>query len=375
MCAFAAAAPGDGSPHYNPNNGYILPQPPDDAVSSISLSPASTSSPTPYLIAASWNSSARLWRLDSPQSAAPISETLLPKPLLHTCWHPDGQSAFLSCVDGRVYRWDLASNGVTPVAQHDGAVSQSLYSEQLSCLASVSWDGHLRYWDLRTPPSGTPAADVELSERAYCADAVGVVLVVALAARKLVVFDVRKPATPFRRRYSLLSRQSRALACWPDAMGYAVGAVDGQVSVESIQPNSRDGSFACHDGRNGTSTCINAMQFHPTSGALVTAAADGNVFVWDKSRKSRAKAKPFQCMRAPITDFDILHDGSLYAYAVGYDWSSGVEGSVKHKDPSYIVVQQIDDGDMALGAPGHQGGGGRGRGGRGRRPYRYKRPD
>lgn len=369
MAAFPAAATAHSVA--NPNNGYVLPQPPDDSISRIRFSPATA--PSAFLLASSWNSCARLWRLDSGRSATPISETTFnQQPVVDACWScTDGRSAFL-CVDTLVQRWDLSTNACTPVAAHALPVRQSIHNSDLGYLASVSLDKSLRYWDVRAP-TGAPMADVALADKAYAMDSVGVLMVVALADRKVVVFDVRKPTTPFKQRYSRLGYQSRCVACWPDAMGYVTAAVDGTVAVDHIQREEEGGIFTCHHDRGGP-FMINAVRFNPHTGAFATAASDGHVFFWDKDRKGRARAKKFERMSAPVCDVDFFHDGSMYAYAVGYDWSKGTDGASQFgADSNYIVMQQIEEGDMTVGGDG--GGGGRGGGGgyRGRGGGRGKR--
>lgn len=358
----------------NPNQGYVVPQPPDDTVSSVRFSPTAT--PSPHLLASSWNGSVRLWSIDSPHGpASGVSETTLTKPVMDCVWSSRGDSAYIGCADRCVYRWDLASNNRVVVGAHDSAVRQCVDNEQLGVLATVSWDRTLRYWDTRTPAS---VASVDLGDRAYGVDSLGVAMVVILAERKIQVFDIRKPTQCFQQRYSKLRAQSRAVAVWPDAMGYVVAGVDGNVSVESIQQsNDHDsednhGVFSCHQDKNGPFV-INAVRFNSHTGAFATAASDGHVFFWDKNRKSRAKAKKFSRMPAPVCDVDFYHDGSMYAYAVGYDWSKGSQGASQYpthpnQPHNYIVLQYIEPGDISVGQNYSGGRGGyRGRGGRGGR--------
>lgn len=63
------------------------------------------------------------------------------------------------------------------------------------------------------------------------------------------------------------------------------------------------------------------MSFHPQHGTFVTAGSDGAYNFWDKDSKQRLKA--MQKCGAPIPCGDFNLDGSIYAYAVSYDWSRG----------------------------------------------------
>lgn len=64
------------------------------------------------------------------------------------------------------------------------------------------------------------------------------------------------------------------------------------------------------------------MQFHPTRPTVfTTAGSDGTFHFWDRVARSRLKSYP--SAGAAITSTRFNSDGSLFAYAVGYDWSMG----------------------------------------------------
>jgi mRNA export factor len=60
-----------------------------------------------------------------------------------------------------------------------------------------------------------------------------------------------------------------------------------------------------------------AVQF----GTFVTTGADGAFNFWDKDSKQRLKAMGKANNPIPCGNFN--RDGSIYAYAVSYDWSRG----------------------------------------------------
>lgn len=358
------------SPYYNPNNGCIIPHPPEDTVSRLRFSPEN--SPQTFLMASSWNGSVRLWRIESQNGpAVAITEAKEESPILEAAWSSDGHAVYYSSLDNLVKRWDLGSNEKNVVARHDGPIRQIVENPNLGYMATVSWDRSLRYWDVREP-TGSPMATVPLKERAYAMDSLGVLMVVASAGRHITVFDVRRPETPFQEKYSQLKHQSRCVACWPDSMGYVVGGVDGTVSVDHVQEPRQDanGVFTCHRDKGGPFS-INAIRFNRATGAFATAASDGHVFIWDKNRLDRARVKRFERMRAPVCDVDFYHDGSMYAYAMGYDWSRASEGNNLGPEKNYIILQPIESGEMTLSQTNSNSHRGRGRGrrrGNSRRP-------
>lgn len=73
---------------------------------------------------------------------------------------------------------------------------------------------------------------------------------------------------------------------------------------------------------------VNVIRFHP-SGTFMTAGSDGNFTFWDKDEKARlckSQANPVK----PITAASYNSQGSIMAYASGYDWSQGHA----HHDPT-----------------------------------------
>jgi len=81
-------------------------------------------------------------------------------------------------------------------------------------------------------------------------------------------------------------------------------------------------SFKCH--REGSNVyAINAISFHPLYGTFSTAGSDGSFNFWDKDSKQRLKQ--FPNLRSPITATSFNKNGSIFAYALGYDWSKVIK--------------------------------------------------
>jgi len=83
-------------------------------------------------------------------------------------------------------------------------------------------------------------------------------------------------------------------------------------------------SFKCHrDGApsapNASVYAVNAISFHPVFGTFATAGSDGGFTFWDKD--SKQKLKVFNKQAGPISAATFNRNGSIYAYAVSYDWS------------------------------------------------------
>jgi len=60
---------------------------------------------------------------------------------------------------------------------------------------------------------------------------------------------------------------------------------------------------------------------HPTYGTFSTCGSDGSFQFWDKERKCRLKE--YLSAGGTISASGFNWDGSVFAYAISYDWSKG----------------------------------------------------
>lgn len=98
----------------------------------------------------------------------------------------------------------------------------------------------------------------------------------------------------------------------------------------------------CRDGNDVFA--VNSMSFHPQFQTFVTAGSDGAFNFWDKDSKQRLKAMG-KC-GAPIPCGNFNRDGSLYAYAVSYDWSRGYSEYNPATAKNYILLHQTQEAEV-----------------------------
>ncbi|CAH1445128.1 unnamed protein product [Lactuca virosa] len=268
----------------NPNKSTEVVSPPTDAVSSLCFS-----SKANYLVATSWDNQVRCWEVTkNGTSLTTVAKTSMAHehPVLCSTWKDDGTTVFSGGCDKQVKMWPLLSGGQpTTVAMHDSPVTQVAWIPEMSLLVSGSWDKTLRYWDLRQQ---NPVHTQQLPDRCYGLTVRHPLMVVATADRNLIAFNLQNPQAEFKRIVSPLKYQTRCVAAFPDQQGFLVGSIEGRV--------------------------------HQT---FATAGSDGAFNFWDKDSKQRLKAMS-RCNQAiPCSSFN--NDGSIYAYAVCYDWSKGAE--------------------------------------------------
>ena len=68
---------------------------------------------------------------------------------------------------------------------------------------------------------------------------------------------------------------------------------------------------------------VNDIKIHPKHGTLATVGSDGAFSYWDKATRTRMTTS--KQVGQPITSCSFNHDGKIFAYSVGYDWSKGHE--------------------------------------------------
>jgi len=163
-------------------------------------------------------------------------------------------------------------------------------------------------------------------------------------SKNLIIFDLQSPnnlSRPYRTVDSPLKYQSRCVQLFPDRTGFAVGSIEGRVGIVHVhdKDSAKNFAFKCH--REGNEVyAVNSIAFH-NFGTFATAGADGRYTFWDKDAKQRLKQ--FERCGNSITCSNFNTRGDIYAYALGYDWSKGVEFAEKQKQPNGILLHQVQE--------------------------------
>ncbi|KAJ2792070.1 RNA export factor gle2 [Coemansia linderi] len=274
---------------------------------------------------------------------------------------PDGDlyMATLSCIDGTKVAsggadkagrmFDISTGQTTQIAQHDAPIRCIKFVEAENSspiVATAGWDKMLKYWDMRQQ---TPIATVTLPERAYAMDCNHPLLVVATAERKILIFDMNNPTTPFETAESPLKWQTRTVSCFAKKDGYSIGSIEGRVGIQYVDAKLKEKcfSFKCHrDSTNPMEALVysvNSIAHHPVYGTFATGSNDGSFMFWDKD--ARQKLKSHTNVGGPIVSTAFNGDGKLFAYAIGYDWAQGYKGntgSIKNT----IMLHAVTDEDV-----------------------------
>ena len=244
-------------------------------------------------------------------------------PVLDCCTSPDGNTVFSVGADKAVRMWQLGqtppNNVPQQIGSHDQPIKSVRFLKNTNLVVSGGYDKRLKFWDARSP---NPVAQIELPERVYDMDVSDSLMVVAVAGRQIITYNVSGQPQEHERKESPLKYQSRCVAAFPDNTGYAVGSIEGRVGIQYVQKVQGKDSFAFKCHRDGSNVyAVNHIAFHKGYGTFSTVGADGIVNFWDKDNKQRLKN--FPALHRTITCAQFNAQGNMFAYASSYDWSKG----------------------------------------------------
>jgi WD40 repeat protein len=344
-----------------------------------------------YLLAASWDSTVRLWSVANANAAAEPAATLeLDAPVLDACCLGDDNPALVAAglVGGAVELLDLQAGGrpVTRLGSTDGHGDNGASSSSNKPLAAgarcvewlperglvavAGWDASLRLFD---PRAGQVVARVPLPGKALAAcvppggggsgsDRVAV----ATTGRHLWTYDARSlcdGAPPLERAQTTLKGQVRALACWSggggDGRGVAAAAgVEGKVAVFGLAVEAGAAAaaattavepfaFKCHRGKGDAAlpNPVHCVAFHPRTGALLTGGGDGSVACWDVGSKKRLAAVPLVAREgdAEVVSLAVADGGAGGGGLV----AAGLGSAVGRPVSSSLVLARLSEAEVA----------------------------
>ncbi|CAE7876710.1 rae1 [Symbiodinium necroappetens] len=307
--------------HLQSSGDLIAKETPGDSISCLAWSPSQD-----IVAAGCWDRSIYLWEvLQGGGEVVGRAAFSREAPVLSCAFSRDGTHIVTGGCDHKVMVRDVQSQKDIELGSHAAPVRYVSTLADENLVVSGSWDKTLRFW---SPQQPQPVNTVQLPDRVFAMDVKPPLIVVALADRQMLTFDLSEGAsslrTPSTSMYSALKMQTRAVCCFPSRAGYAAGGIEGRCSIKNLQDASKTFSFKCHQCPTSAGS-VNGLDFHPVNTTtLVTAGSDGSFIFWETAQKKCLKRCDASKMSISACRFNA--SGSLLAYAVSYDWSKGCEG-------------------------------------------------
>ncbi|KAJ3838637.1 WD40-repeat-containing domain protein [Lentinula raphanica] len=321
--------------------------PPTDSISSMAFSGQAD-----YLAVGSWDNSVRIYEVMAGGTTAGKAMYQHQGPVLSVCWNKEGNKILSGGADNAARMFDVQTGTTVQVAQHDAPIKSVKWVDaQSGILATGSWDKTVKYWDLR---ASQPVASVTLPERCYTMDVQYPLMVVGTAERHIQIFNLTNPTAAYKTMQSPLKWQTRVVTCFTatPSSGFAVGSIEGRVAIQYVEDkdSSNNFSFKCHRRDSVPNAkdqamvyAVNDISFHPVHGTFSTCGSDGTIHFWDKDARTRLKT--FEAAPGPITCTSFNRTGSIFAYAVSYDWSKGHSGMTPGH-PNKLMLHACKDDEV-----------------------------
>lgn len=241
------------------------------------------------------------------------------------------------------------------IGSHDAPVRAVRFVDVLSAspiIATGSWDKTARYWDMRM--SNSHIFTLDCADRVYCMDSASKLLVIGTAEQHIHLVDLAQPTKFLRTTESPLKHQTTAVAAFPDGKGWATAGIEGRCGINSVEEiknhvNNINFTFRCHRDAPDPQKVVKIwtvrdVNFHPVhTTTFTTAGADGTFHFWDRVAHQRLRG--FSPVGGAITATSFNRDGTIFAYAVGYEWSQGYAKN-RPDYPIKLMLHPVDEAEV-----------------------------
>lgn len=334
----------------NPAKDFEAISPPDDKINALKFSPTTSHTPKTFLIAGSGDRTLRCWEVEEGNRTVPRVMKIFTGPVTDVAWTEDALQVFIATGDNMAHLWDLGSDQIINVAQHNGPVTTChvINAHNYRCLMTGSLDRTLKFWDTRSP---VPMGTIILPERCCCAAVDYPMAAVATADGAVIIYDLENGPNECKRHRTPLNYDHRSIAIFRDKesvpTGYALSNVEGVVAIQHVNASHehKNFTFMCNRGdspsASGDFFPVNDLAFHPVHGSLATAGSDGIYNFWDIDERMGIKYS--NKLDQAILKCAICDQGQLFAYAIGNDGLKPYSFADLGKKPRIFLRRCFED--------------------------------
>jgi len=307
----------------------------------------------------SWDSTIRIYQVNAGLNPSLTQESgsryITEDPCLSLAWISPSQ-IIAGCVDNRLKLIDRETGNITSFEErpnHDDAISAVYWSDELRVIISVSYDKSLKLWDIR---SQKPLSTLRLGGKPICSDFNYSTLALALHSEKIAMFRISEVhqnlnSKVFQVKSPFLQNENvTAISLFKhdSVLGLSLGSECGRGYIGNPPQDLINTAprflkdrfyYISHYSEESSMKIvypITALGMHPTFKTLFTAGSNGQVHFWNYESKKRCGSMLFK--GNPVTRAKFNPSGAMIAYANGYDYSQGIQGSHLYENRIGVYV-------------------------------------
>lgn len=309
-----------------------LPTPRLDTLSALACSPYNDT-----LLVAAHDPQLLLYSVASKLQIASISPT---STVLSIC-HVAANSTFVGRLDGKLSLVDYENLRLADLNVHMASgISALCLLPDHNVVVSSDFAGLLAYIDPRTLCAEKTLA---ATSKALAMDGAGSKIAVGRATHEVDIYDVRRADSALETRPSGLRYPISAVTCLPHGAGYALGSVDGRVSLEYYDRANDHLKFAFKAHRvpeleHHNVHSITGLVFQGDN-ILYTSGTDGTVCAWDYGRRKRVKQ--YTAGQNAVLHIGLVCGGACLAVGVSDYLHLHTLDLVTDPQPSAVFLQPL----------------------------------
>lgn len=295
------------------NGSHIVSDTPNDSISSISWSKSN------LISTGCWDKNIYTWKFQK-NEAKPVQMISLEAPILCTTYSDD--NLYSGSCDGHIYLHQFEQS--TLIGQHEAPVKTVHYSKELSLLITGSFDKTVKFWDVRQKKH---VHSISISGKVNVSSVFEKKIMIG-TQDQLLLYEGMDFISAYTPSFSI-----RSLSLFSN--GYAIGSMEGKVSIQYYKEKGY--SFKCHRIPDEKISAVHSIHYNPQKPHIfATTGLDGSFNFWDQIQ--RVRVRKFQPYKQSIPCGQFNHDGTLYAYAVCYDFSKGSKDFIPGEKSSLYIL-------------------------------------
>lgn len=260
--------------------------------------------------------------------SAPVLANIVAPDVISCVQQTESNSILVGLNDGTLRYLDLENTKVSePILQasDEGVGINFCKKIENNMIVASSYEGSIWLVDPRSPAK---LFRYNTSGRIFALDTTSRYVTLGKSGQEVEIFDIRRLDSSLMVRLTGLRYQITSLKTFPDGEGYAIGSIDGRISIDAFNElqdaSKRKFAFKCHRQKDSASGVdhvypVTALTFHPKYDTLFTSGGDGHVCIWDWGRRKRVKQLPSAPAPHFISHMDLNHEGTCVVVGVTND--------------------------------------------------------